>query len=136
METILKIEEAQFDTEDLLKTEANPYEGFGCDGYVITTDTQEIKLGITTGQQCCEVWGYFMSQDNPSDFVGSHLLGVSITDDKLRTHQLLDFDGVAMFVNVQTDRGLLQFVAYNEHNGYYGHMACVLSNQINHSEMI
>ena len=29
--------------------------------------------------------------------------------------------GSAMFINVETTKGLLQFAAYNEHNGYYGH---------------
>ena len=41
-----------------------------------------------------------------------------------------------MFVNVETDKGLLQFVAYNEHNGYYGHEACVISKHLNESEYL
>lgn len=52
MEKILKIEETSFD---------------GKDGFVITTDQQEIKLGIDNGQCCCENWGYFMSEDDLSD---------------------------------------------------------------------
>lgn len=33
----------------------------------------------------------------------------------------------AMFINVETTRGLLQFAAYNEHNGYYGHDVLLVS---------
>lgn len=35
--------------------------------------------------------------------------------------------GSAMFINVETTKGLLQFVAYNEHNGYYGHDVLLVS---------
>ena len=35
--------------------------------------------------------------------------------------------GSAMFINVETTRGLLQFAAYNEHNGYYGHEVKLVS---------
>ena len=35
--------------------------------------------------------------------------------------------GSAMFINVETTRGLLQFAAYNEHNGYYGHDVLLVS---------
>ena len=31
-----------------------------------------------------------------------------------------------MFVNINTSNGLLQFAAYNNHNGYYGHNAYFL----------
>jgi hypothetical protein len=39
-------------------------------------------------------------------------------------------------VNIDTDRGQLQFVAYNEHNGYYGHNAVVVSKQLTHEECL
>jgi hypothetical protein len=120
METILKIEETTFE---------------GKDGFIITTDTQSIKLGIDNGQSCCENWGYFMSEDDISDFIGSKLIDVKITDTLLKPNDDFDvnemYEGDVMFVNITTDNGLLQFVAYNEHNGYYGHEACVVSKQIN-----
>ncbi len=37
-----------------------------------------------------------------------------------------------MFVDLITNRGVLQFTAYNNHNGYYGHDAKVISTQLNH----
>ena len=122
METILKIEETTFD---------------GKDGFVITTNEQSIKLGIDNGQCCCENWGYFMSEDDTSDFIGAKLIDVKITDTLLKPNDDFDvndmYEGDVMFVNVETDKGLLQFVAYNEHNGYYGHEACVISKQLNES---
>jgi len=38
-----------------------------------------------------------------------------------------------MFVDLLTNIDVIQFVAYNEHNGYYGHTASVSSNQLNFS---
>ena len=125
METILKIEETTFE---------------GKDGFVITTSKQQIKLGIDNGQFCCENWGYFMSEDDTSDFIGAKLIDVKITDTLLNPNDEFDvndmYEGGVMFVNVETDKGLLQFVAYNEHNGYYGHEACVISKQLNESEYL
>jgi len=117
MEKILKIEETSFD---------------GKDGFVITTDQQEIKLGIDNGQSCCENWGYFMSEDDLSEFVGSNLIAVKVVDTALKKWDEIEdmYEGDAMFVNIETSNGLLQFVAYNEHNGYYGHEACVISKQV------
>ena len=61
-------------------------------------------------------------------------LNVSMTDTALNTekvedecnysHHYDDGNGI-MFVNIETDRGVLQFVAYNCHNGFYGHEATV-----------
>lgn len=44
--------------------------------------------------------------------------------------------GGVMFVDLKTDRGILQFVACNEHNGYYGHEATVECTQLMHTEML
>lgn len=130
MERILSIEETTFSKGGYSKY----------DGFVITTDTQEIKIGIENGQSCCENWGYFMSQDDLSDFIHSELVDVTITDTELnveRLQELCDEDyAQCMFVNIQTSKGLLQFTAYNEHNGYYGHNAVIISNSLNHSETL
>jgi hypothetical protein len=109
-------------------------------GYAITTDKQVVKMLIDDDASCCESWGYFLSEDNPSHFVGTHLLNITITDTALTTKNFSDYDfldmGGVMFVNIETDKGVLQFVAYNAHNGYYGHEAKVISEQINHSEIL
>ena len=123
MEKILKIDEATFDRF--------------FDGYQITTNKQIIKLGISNGQSCCEEWGYFMSEDNFDRFIGSELLGVEIVDNCLSVKKVEHvYKGSTMFVNIKTSVGLLQFTAYNDHNGYYGHDAVVISEQLKYEETL
>lgn len=103
-------------------------------GYRVTTSEQSVLLLIDDDQQCCESYGYFLSEDNLSDFVGAELQDISVTDTLLKTKEVYKDDvaqGVTLFVNLETDRGTLQFVAYNNHNGYYGHPAAVISKTLN-----
>lgn len=111
---------------------------YSADGYAVTTDKQVIKLLIDNGQCCCENWGYFMSEDDFSEFIGAGIQSITLTDTALKTKGILpegdDYhEGDVMFVNINTTNGTLQFVAYNEHNGYYGHGAYVISEQLNHA---
>jgi hypothetical protein len=126
------------------------YEGKagGYSGYRITTSKQVIELGIWNVQDCCEIWGYFMSEDDLDSFLGAHLYDVRVVDtaqnvESLKKRELdytlqpypeddwsVDRWANLMFVNLETDRGTLQFVAYNEHNGYYGHDAYVKARQL------
>ena len=94
---------------------------------------------------CCEKWGHFWCNDNPQDFIGAELRTVSLTDTALNEAQMKAndlnpndkwFEGGVMFVNLETDKGTLQFVAYNEHNGYYGHEAKVQCTQLTHAETL
>lgn len=111
---------------------------------VITTD-QIVQLYIDDEQDCCESWGYFWCNENPQDFVGAELRSVAITDTALNEAQMKAnelnpndkwFEGGIMFVNIETSIGTLQFVAYNIHNGYYGHQATVKCTQLTHSEVL
>jgi hypothetical protein len=113
------------------------------DGFKITTSEQEILLLISNDQSCCESWGYFLSEDDFDKFIGAELREVSITDTNLTSRQVgrdvpyegdnISVDeGDVMFVNLNTNKGVLQFVAYNAHNGYYGHTARVVSKQLQH----
>nr|UVY65240.1 MAG: PGDYG protein [Bacteriophage sp.] len=101
------------------------------DGYCIETDSRQLYFVINNGQDCCENWGYLSSEDDFGSFIGSELKNVYVTDTKLGTivsNMKEDLDaGSAMFINVETTRGLLQFAAYNEHNGYYGHDVLLVS---------
>jgi len=131
MEKILRIEETNF------KTKENDWDSY--EGYQIITDKQTIKLGISDGQNCCERSGYFMSEDDFSEFIGANIIDLAITDTCLNTKKLEEeelYDPDLMFVNLNTDKGLLQFVAYNSHNGYYGHSAVVVSEQLSHEEVL
>ena len=102
----------------------------GYDGYVVTLeDDTQIKLGIDNGQSCCENWGYLMSEDSFEEFIGAQYLSAQVVDSKLATFDLGGvYESDCMFVNINTSKGLLQFVAYNEHNGYYSHEAVVIEN--------
>ena len=95
------------------------------DGYCIETDSRQLYFVIDNVQSCCEKWGYLSSEDDFGSFIGSELKNVYVTDTKLETivpKMEEDLDaGSAMFINVETTKGLLQFAAYNEHNRYYGH---------------
>ncbi len=114
-------------------------------GFEVVTNNQSIKLLIDDQQDCCEVFGYFWCNDEPGEFVGAELLNVTITDKELNEAKMKEnelepndkwFEGGVMFVNLETNKGTLQFVAYNEHNGYYGHEAKVTCKQLKHSETL
>lgn len=115
--------------------EKGEYRGF--DGFVVETDKQVIRLLIENMQMCCEHWGYLWTNDNVQEFVGARLTNITHTDENLVTVDLSfvqDGHGSAvetMFITLETNRGQLQFVAYNGHNGYYGHTARVVSEQLN-----
>jgi hypothetical protein len=128
-EKILKIEEmADFKFDD-----ADDWNYF--DGFWITTNKQIIKIGIRNNQCCCEDWGYFISEDDTSKFIGAKLLSITETNTNLSTKEIKELNhlncGDVMFVNFETDKGTLQFAAYNAHNGYYGHDAVLSSAQLN-----
>lgn len=124
METILEIT----DVENILPNGSDRYNT--CDGYKIKTDKQEILLLISNGQSCCEQWGYFISNDDFKDFIGATITEIKAGDTNLNLTKLVDtYDGDSAFVNIETNKGTLQFVAYNSHNGYYGHSYYIVSNQ-------
>ena len=69
-------------------------------------------------------------ENNSSYFIGAELISSSITDTALQNHEIPDLDsGDVMFVTFNTDKGDFQIVAYNIHNGYYGHYAVFIKNE-------
>lgn len=122
-------------------------DGLGVEaGFQIVTNAQTITLAIYDEPSCCESWGYLLSEDDTGKFVGAELRGIRITDTN-RSQRRFTTDwndddaehldaGNVMFVDIETDLGVLQFVAYNAHNGYYGHEARVSSRQLTHSEVL
>lgn len=125
MTTIKSIQEASFGM-------AGDRWGICYDGFVITmTDDTTIKFGISNESQCCESWGYLMSQDDFVDFIGATVISVAGVDEALAHVSVKDvYCGGIMFININTSEGLLQFVAYNEHNGYYSHEGVVIENGV------
>ncbi len=116
-------------------------------GFQIQTNNQVITLAIDDESSCCEHWGYFLTEDDTEKFIGATLRDVRVTDTNRSSytfseswkdeqgHVSLDA-GDVMFVDIITTEGTLQFVAYNAHNGYYGHSARVSSDQLKHEAML
>ena len=130
-EKILEIKEIHDEKRTNIDQKEHTY-----DGYEIVTDSQSIKLLIENEQNCCEGWGYLISEDNLDEFIGEHIYRISQTDTKLSTINLdmpiEDYDRsmICIFINIETSKGILQFVAYNEHNGYYGHNVIISSKRL------
>lgn len=126
-EEIFSIEEIAHKDED----------GLLFEGFEIKTNRQSIRLLISAFQSCCESWGYFLSEDNLSEFIGEGLLGIDVTDTALKKYDNdkvdLEDGGDVMFVDLKTTIGNLQFVAYNSHNGHYGHPVKIKSEQLEYS---
>lgn len=146
-ERILNIEEVE--NHHVLNHDG--WSSLSMSGFKVTTDMQGIYLLIYDQQARCENWGYFLSEDNPAEFIGAELVDIKITDTALKPQRLMEngigtnelagiepevYDGDIMFVDLVTSLGVLQFVAYNAHNGYYGHEAKVVSMQLEHSEVL
>lgn len=127
MEAILSIKETTF------RKDENDWDSFA--GYEIITDKQTIKIGISEGQSCCERFGYFITEDNLSEYIGSDLISISQTNTVMDTQTIDElhlYDAPnTMFITFETTKGTFQFVAYNSHNGYYGHDAIIISEQLN-----
>ncbi|MEI6579686.1 MAG: hypothetical protein WCN92_09525 [Eubacteriales bacterium] len=106
----------------------------GESGYWVRTNLQTIEMSIDNGQSCCERWGYFWSNDNVEEFIGAELLSVEIVDKSLNMKLFVANvdDEDAIFINLNTSNGILQFTIYNQHNGYYGHRVNIYSKQLTH----
>lgn len=98
------------------------------DGYKLTLDDgKKILVGVDDNSSCCENWGYVSSEDNLQDFIGASVISVDVVDSALNVKAQVEiYEGSAMFVNINTDRGLFQLVVYNAHNGYYSHDAVLV----------
>jgi hypothetical protein len=76
------------------------------------------------GQSCCE-YRYMDTPDNVADLVGQKLLGIEQSDfsydgSDCDTHEMV-------FLNIKTDKEVVQFSFHNEHNGYYGGFSLQIS---------
>ena len=114
------------------------------DGFEVHTDKQVITIKIDNRISCCEHPGCFIVNDVNS-FIGATLVDIYVTDTSTNSYaipivremisEIVEAENI-MFVNLITDRGNLQFIAYNSHNGYYGHHAVLISNQLTFSEVL
>jgi hypothetical protein len=130
-ETIVDIEEVVNFDSDRIPGLATNYR-FIADGFKIKTTIQDYYLLIENFQQCCEEWGYLHTEDNINDFVGAVVNEVTVmdTDDEIidiESHVGSAESIDSVFITFHTEKGNLQFVAYNAHNGYYGHEVYIVT---------
>ena len=112
---ILKIEEGIWDKRGEHASEDSGYEG-----YLITTEKGKLVLGISAFTKCCEDSGYLMSEDKLDEFIGATLISYEPVGGPIKGSPDTG-EACTYFVNLHTSKGLLQFTAYNEHEGFYGH---------------
>ena len=99
--------------EDSIKDDYSWY-----DGLIIETNKGEIKLVIENGRCCCENWGalFFETPDDISYFIGAEI--IEIKDIDIQRDE--DIENETQ-LRITTDKGIIQYAIYNEHNGYYSH---------------
>lgn len=91
-------------------------------------DGRKVKFGIADHQNCCERWDYLHSSDEATDFIGAEYLGLVEKDmwpDRIDKVEMYEDDNFQA-IEVLTSSGVLQFVVYNDHNGYYSHATIVV----------
>lgn len=91
------------------------------EGFELLTSEQSILLGIVGLQngsnRCCWDWGYYFTNpsSNLNEFIGAELLSVVLSNTCLfDTAFLGDTDVNANYVNLVTNRGIIQFVVWHD----------------------
>jgi len=98
-EKILRVEETNF------KISEKDYENY--EGFQVITDEQTIRIGISSGQSCCENYGYMTTNDDLKEFEGAELISIESVDKALNVKMIEQehFDeSEAMFVNFNTTK--------------------------------
>lgn len=119
-----------FYVNNLPKYKNQTFPGEQYAGIRIVTSNHVIIAYISPYQHCCEVFGSILSQDDLTQFIGTKLRNLYLTNTACET-QYVDYiisqespssDYYRIqFINFGTDKGVLQFTVYNADNGYYGH---------------
>ena len=105
--------------EDTIVDKSNGYKET-YEGLIIETDKGSIKLVISDSQSCCENFGslFFETPDDISQFIDAEIL--QIEDISIKRKDYIDTDSETQ-LRITTDKGIIQYAIYNEHNGYYSH---------------
>jgi hypothetical protein len=110
-------------------------------GYEITTEKQMISVMIDNHQSCCEKFDVILltAHDKDTDaLIGANVQyvgwGSKVAPELKQTlvkhykPDLDEYDIAHIVIDIETDRELIQCIAYNEHNGYYPHSVKVCWN--------
>lgn len=85
-------------------------------------DGRHVKFGISNGQHCCESWDYLHPADDYSEYIGAEYLGLREIDTWPEfSRNKYEYECGFQAIEVMTSKGPLQFVVYNDHNGFYSH---------------
>lgn len=108
------------------------------EGFLIETTKGQIKVGID--KKCgCGRAGYFITNNDINDFIGGKIVDIKVVDGCINVQKLEKIapfiNGDVLFVNIETDRGVLQFTVYNQ-GKYCAHKAFVCSDIIAHEMWI
>lgn len=134
IERIKNIEEVyDVSSESLECLKSIEYSGM-FDGFKITTSKNIWYILISNAPQCCENFGYVSKPEDYKDYIGAGVYSISSTvrtiKDNIESIQLSSSSEYSncLFITFYTDKGDLQFTAYNEHNGYYGHNVVIVKD--------
>jgi hypothetical protein len=91
-------------------------------------DSSKLKIW-DGGQKCCEV-RFMATSDNLKDIIGQKLITIELkSGDTFNANENTKNDIIeTSFLNVCTDKDVLEIVTYNHHNGYYGGFHIKASN--------
>lgn len=98
-------------------------------GKINFVDDNNVFVGFDYGADCCEQFGWFLSENLPTqieDENGSEIdpTGFQFDPDFFEENLLgesLDCGGSATFKLKKPEGGAVFLTIYNAHNGYYGH---------------
>lgn len=92
---------------------------------IVLDNGEEIFFGINMASNCCEQYDYLHSVDDPEEFVGATFVRLDEKDtwpENVGEEEPTYWDcGGFQAIDIVTDCGVMQFVVYNSHNGYYSH---------------
>lgn len=91
---------------------------FGNNLLVLTFDNNKSIEIHDAGQNCCEK-RYMHTDDDVNYIKGAKLLDIEEKPSNFFDDSSGDIKE-CVFLEVKTDKGLISFANYNEHNGYYG----------------
>lgn len=88
---------------------------------LIITFSDGIKVAILDdGQSCCEE-RYMTCDDDVNDLIGNELRAIQIKDGGEKEDNYESYEWA--FVDIVTDKSVVQLCTHNKHNGYYGGFA-------------
>ncbi len=88
------------------------------DNLDITLDDDKILRMFDDGQSCCE-HRYMTTPDNLDNYIGETIVDFELKNGPDAEGEYGECHDI-QFLEVKTDKDVIQFSNHNEHNGYYG----------------